>query len=329
VAPSLALPPRRALREIGLAMGVFIAVNLLGEVIRPPFETLSDWVSPLGPWSFRGLLAGATAAALIVNGTRRDRPVALRAAASCVLALVAAFALVDTGRFYTALTQGWIHTPAVVPASVIVAVVLVALVWDMRASAGPEPVAAGAVPRAVVFALVFAAIPLVRMFTFGPTRYDRRAACAIVLGARVWNDGTPSDALADRVDEAVHLYKNGLTQKLVMSGGVEPENGLSEAEVMRRRATAEGVRDEDVLLDEAGVDTASTVRNSAALMRREGFASALVVTHYYHEPRVKMLFDRAGVTAYTVPAHMRRRLLKEPYFVVREVAAYWRAFMVG
>jgi uncharacterized SAM-binding protein YcdF (DUF218 family) len=95
---------------------------------------------------------------------------------------------------------------------------------------------------------------------------------------------------------------------------------------MRARAVAAGVPGEAILLDEAGIDTARTVRNTAALMRREGLASALVVTHYYHEPRAKMLFDRAGVRAFTVPAKMQRRLYKEPYFIAREVGAYWNSF---
>jgi uncharacterized SAM-binding protein YcdF (DUF218 family) len=61
-------------------------------------------------------------------------------------------------------------------------------------------------------------------------------------------------------------------------------------------------------------------------MHREGLGSALVVSHYYHEPRAKMLFDRARVRSWTVPATMHRRLYKEPWFVTREVGAYWRAF---
>jgi uncharacterized SAM-binding protein YcdF (DUF218 family) len=166
------------------------------------------------------------------------------------------------------------------------------------------------------------------MLTFGPTRYDRPAECAVVFGARVWNDGTPSDALADRVDESVRLYHAGRVRKLVMSGGVEPENGLSEPEVMRARAEARGVPRDAILLDDQGVDTASTVRNVARLLGREGLGSALVVSHYYHEPRAKMLFDRAGVRAWTVPATMTRRLYKEPYFIVREVAAFYHSFLL-
>ncbi len=304
----------------GAAVGVFILANLAGQALRPPFDTLGDWVSLPDSPALRYPLAGVTALALLGGRLLSPR---LRAAARLLFGAVAASALVDTGAFYLALARHTIRTPAVLPASLLVAALFAALALDRR-----RPLPALGARGTAAAAAVLLALPLVRMVTFGPTRYDRPADCAVVFGARVWNDGTPSDALADRVDEAIGLYRRGLVKRLVMSGGVEPENGLSEAEVMRARAEAAGVPRDAVLLDEAGVDTARTVRNTARLMRREGLGSALVVTHYYHEPRAKMLFDRAGVRAYTVPATMRRRLYKEPYFLVREVGAYWHSFAV-
>ncbi len=317
------LPARTALRAAGTAVGLFILVNLAGQALRPPFATLGAWISLPDPPLLGYALAAATAAVLLGGSRLPERSPRLRLAAGLLLGAVAAAALVDAALFYRALAHHAIRTPAVIPASLLVAALFAALALDLRR--GPAPPLG---PRgALATAAVLLALPLLRMLTFGPTRYDRPADCAVVFGARVWNDGTPSDALADRVDEAVGLYQRGLVKRLVMSGGVEPENGLEEAEVMRARAVAAGVPREAVLLDEAGVDTASTVRNTAALMRREGLGSALVVSHYYHEPRAKMLFDRAGVRAYTVPATMKRRLYKEPYFLAREVGAYWHSFV--
>jgi uncharacterized SAM-binding protein YcdF (DUF218 family) len=321
---------RDALRAAGVGVGVFILLNLAGQALRPPFDTLGDWISLPSSPALRYALAAATAAALLANGLLRERQRRFRLAAGVLFSAVAACALADAGFFYLALARRTIRTPALIPASLFIAALFAGLALDVRRvredASPPTPSPPLGARGVMVAAAVLLALPLVRMFTFGPTRYDRPADCAVVFGARVWNDGTPSDALADRVDEAVGLYQRGLVKRLVMSGGVEPENGLSEAEVMRARAEAAGVPREAVLLDEAGVDTASTVRNTARLMRREGLGSALVVTHYYHEPRAKMLFDRAGVRAVTVPARMRRRLYKEPYFLVREVGAYWHSF---
>ena len=97
---------------------------------------------------------------------------------------------------------------------------------------------------------------------------------------------------------------------------------------MAARAEARGVPRQAIVLDEEGVDTASTVRNTARLMREEGMSRALIVTHDYHEPRAKMLFDRAGVRAFTAAARMSRRRREEPYFLVREIAAYYHSFLM-
>jgi vancomycin permeability regulator SanA len=320
---------REALRFGGAAVGLFIVANLAGEIVRPPFDTLPDWLTaPHTRWL--RLPLDALLAAFLFAGALRvldARPVLRRAALLLAGALVAV-ALFDAARFYAALVRGAILTPALVPASLLVALFFAAWLADLRwPLPSPPPSRALFLTRATAACLILAGLPAVRMFTFGPTRYERRADCAVVFGARVWDDGRPSEALADRVDTAVGLYHQGRVSRLVMSGGIDPKNGYSEPEVMRARAEKAGVPREAVLLDEEGIDTASSVRNVAQLLRAEKLRTALVVSHYYHEPRAKMLFDRAGVKAWTVPAIMHRRLLKEPYYLVREVAAFWNSFL--
>ena len=318
-----------AVRFIGFAVGVFVAVNLVGEAIRGPFDTVSQWITLPGPLWMRSLCEAAAAVALIVGPFAARIPTRIRHAAALLLAALTALSIVDSVRFYAALERGSITTPVIVPASIPVALVLGALALLLSSSRAPAPLAGRR--RAVVAALAIGAtvlaLPLLRMAMFGPTRYVRDADCAIVLGARVWDDGTPSHALSDRVDEAILLYQEGHVRRLLMSGAIDDGNGFSEPLVMKARAVAAGVPSEAILLDEAGVDTASTVRNSARLAQAHAIGSALVVSHYYHEPRLKMLFARAGMRVYTVPARMKHRLIKEPYFVAREIAAYYHSFL--
>lgn len=78
-----------------------------------------------------------------------------------------------------------------------------------------------------------------------------------------------------------------------------------------------------MLIDEAGDTTAASAHNAALMLRdRDAPPTALVVSHYYHLPRTKLLFERNGVHALTVPARMTRRLAREPWFLAREVAAF-------
>ncbi|UQA55230.1 YdcF family protein [Polyangium aurulentum] len=319
-----------ALRGAGLAVGLFALANLAGELLRGPFDTTSTWVGGAGlPLPLVRALELVSALALVWHGLARIRPAWARVACASAVGTGALLATVDVVRFYAVVALGRIDSPALLPASLVVAALLAALTASILADRDERPrwTLARAFASIAAAGATWAAMPLLLMFTLGPTRYARHADCAIVFGARVWDDGRPSDSLADRIDEGVRLYRQGLVGKLVMSGGIDGRNGFSEPEVMRDRAVRAGVRAEDVLLDEAGIDTASTVKNSAELMRRHGLRSTLAVTHYYHEPRVKMLFERAGVRTYTVPARMSRRLLKEPYFIAREVLAFWHSFL--
>jgi len=318
------------LRGVGLAVGLFVLTNQVGNLIRPPFDTMKAWLGgPQRPDSY-GIVELFIAITLVWHAVAQIRPLWARFSGATFLGLGALLALLDVRSFYKALSAGAIHGPAILPASLLVTLLLTTFALsvlfekDERSSwTRWRVIACGSVTLASL-----AAMPLLLMVTFGPTRYERRADCAVVFGARVWDDGTPSQALADRVDEGIRLYQKGFAGALVMSGAIDEHNGFSEPEVMKARAVEAGVPAEAVLIDEAGIDTASTVRNMAKLMRGHAFRTALAVTHYYHEPRVKMLFERAGVTSYTVPAKMSRRLLKEPYFIAREVLAYWHSFFV-
>lgn len=320
---------RPFLRDAGAAVGIFGWINIVGEFVRGPFDVLRTFVGvPEFAYRYTLPLEALVATILIVHRFRPVESAQLRTFFAIVVGLVALFSLVDIVTFYQVVLSGRVQTSVPVPSSILVFAFFAALTWDIYQGCPSEPWTKMKILRFVgVSSTVAATLPLLLMFTFGPTNYAREADCAVIFGARVWDDGTPSQALADRVDEGIRLYQRGLVKKLVMSGAIDARNGYSEPEVMKKRAVDAGVAASEVLLDEMGVDTSATVRNTADLMRREGFSKALSVSHYYHEPRAKMLFSRAGVRVYTVPAKMSRRLLKEPIFILREILAYYHSWL--
>ena len=320
---------RPILRDAGAAVGVFGLINVAGELIRGPFDVLRTFVGvPEFAYPYALPLEAVVAGALVLQRLKPLESDLVRRACAALLALVAIFSFIDVVTFYRVVLAGKVHTSWPIPSSIVVCAFFAALAHDVYLGHTPEMWPHKRPVRLLLTSVVVAAtLPLLLMFTFGPTNYAREADCAVVFGARVWDDGTPSMALSDRVDEGIRLYQKGLVKKLVMSGAIDAHNGFSEPEVMKKRAVEAGVPAADILLDEAGVDTSATVRNTAALMQREAFSKALAVSHYYHEPRVKMLFTRAHVRVYTVPAKMTRRLLKEPLFILREIAAYYHSWL--
>ncbi|MEP6758967.1 MAG: YdcF family protein, partial [Actinomycetota bacterium] len=153
--------------------------------------------------------------------------------------------------------------------------------------------------------------------------YRRPAQAAVVLGARVMPDGEASVVLADRVRTGVELYREGLVMTLVMSGGLEPDTGYDETAVMRALAVQEGVPAADILVDPGGTSTTATVTDTVGLFAERGIDAVLVVSHFYHLPRIKLAYERAGLEVYTVPASQSAIVPRTPENVAREVPALW------
>jgi uncharacterized SAM-binding protein YcdF (DUF218 family) len=339
---------RRTIRELhllarpaGWLLAAFVTCNALGELLRPGFAVDHFWIRSakvLGPlWRPATLLL---AAALLAPDLFLDRRPRLTRFAAGISALFALFALADAGRFWWLLAAGRVHSPAVLPFSLLVAAVLAdaarRLLGIARRETPAEPVPVPPAPTdrrerlrrlaaaGLRTALAGGILTLAFIFTYGPTDYTAPADCAVVLGSKAYRDASPSLALYDRTMTAVDLYRRGLVGKLVMSGGVDryaDGTVVSEPQVCRRLALDCGVPDADIILDEAGTDSWATVRNARRLAESRGWHRVLLVSHYYHLPRLRLAADRAGLAgASTVPCRQTRRLRKEPYGVLRECA---------
>ncbi|MFT7668508.1 MAG: uncharacterized SAM-binding protein YcdF (DUF218 family) [Planctomycetota bacterium] len=246
----------------------------------------------------------------------------IRLALLLFMATLGVAALVGTNSYYQLVSSGGIQTRFPLPASLGVLALALAGLWVMIR---PRGSARGTLEWTLGLfgaGLGGLAAPLVLLLTFGATDYRRPADCAVVLGAAVQADGRPTLSLSDRVDEAVRLYHSHHVEHIVMSGGIDPHHGLSEAQVMRERAIAAGVPADCIELDEEGKNTRASANNCAVLLRDNGWEDALLVSHDYHLLRSKTAFRRAGMRVYTVPATETRPLGRWPYFVLRECVAW-------
>ncbi len=127
------------------------------------------------------------------------------------------------------------------------------------------------------------------------------AQCAIVLGARVFSDGTLYAMTADRLEVAIQLYELGKVDKLLISGD-HGTVAYDEVNAMLKYAVERGVPDEDVFTDHAGFDTYDTMyRARDVFMVR----SAIVVTQSYHLSRAVYTARELGLDAVGVSADLR------------------------
>lgn len=117
------------------------------------------------------------------------------------------------------------------------------------------------------------------------------AGVALVLGAGLRADGTPSEYLQYRLDDAAALFKAGKVKVLLVSG----DNRTAEHDeptAMRNYLVAQGVPVDKVVLDFAGQDTYDSCFRAKEIF---GVTRLLVVTQQFHLSRAVFLCRQVGI----------------------------------
>ena len=106
-------------------------------------------------------------------------------------------------------------------------------------------------------------------------------------------DFSLSEQSRERTDRAVNLYFSLAGDTITMSGGLYPKDApWTLAEAMKRYAVVNGVDEIDIFKEEESLDTvgqAIFVKRDIAVPK--SFEKFIVVSHDYHMPRVKTVFD--------------------------------------
>ncbi len=333
VAPALRAPPverRRAwavaaaARGLALFIGGFTLVSVYGSLRRAHADFTIWWVSVPGVGRMvAGALLVLVAAALLGYAVApRMRP--WRRWPTIGLTLVFAAVTVWNGvDFYLAWRDGQLRPGLPVPLSFVVCALLVFIAWAaLRPPAPGRRRLAAAAVLVVTAAACVLLFPLAQVFFFGGSDYRRSADAVVVFGAQVHEDGRPSTSLRDRMTTAVELYKDGLVERVIVSGGVG-DSGYNEALVMRDMAVEAGVPRNRVVVDSNGISTNATVADTVPFFGEDGWTRILAVSQYYHLPRVKLAYQRAGWNVFTVPAGTSSPIPQTPRLVVREIPAFW------
>jgi vancomycin permeability regulator SanA len=310
-------------RGLALFVGVFTLVNVVG-LWRQGADFNIWWVGVPGVGqTIAGVLCLLVGSALVgyavaprMRRWRRWSTVAL----TLSFAAVTAWNGVD---FYLTWGAGEIRPGVPFPLSFVLCAALVFVSWAALRSPAVRGrrLAAAAVLGAVAAACVLL-FPVAQVFFFGKTDYRRPADVVVVFGAQVHEDGRPSTSLRDRMDTGVQLYEDGTVHRILVSGGVG-DSGYNEALVMRDMAIEAGVPVEAIVIDSNGVSTNATVADTVPFFGEDGWRRILAVSQYYHLPRIKLAYQRAGWHVLTVPAGTSSPIPQTPAFVVREIPAFW------
>lgn len=144
------------------------------------------------------------------------------------------------------------------------------------------------------------------LWEVAPTPYkqlQKHYDAAIVLSGVTASDKGPYDRVhlnkgGDRILHAVQLYKLGITEKILITGGsgLLESDSISESERMRRVMILSGIPNTDILIEEKSRNTFENAQFSKVMLD-EHYPNGqfLLVTSAFHMRRSLACFKKAGL----------------------------------
>ena len=121
---------------------------------------------------------------------------------------------------------------------------------------------------------------------------------ALVFGSGLRAKGVPGKVLEDRISTAIKLYQDGRVGKFIMSGD-NSTAGHNEVQAMKNFAIEQGVPEEILLFDHAGLSTYDSCLHVKEVF---GLNEVIVITQKYHLRRALYICNEIGLDAVGVPA---------------------------
>lgn len=125
---------------------------------------------------------------------------------------------------------------------------------------------------------------------------------AVIFGAWIFPDGTPSAMLADRVKMGAQLYAAGKVKALLLTGD-NHITSYNEPESMRQYALSLGVPDSTLVLDYAGFRTYDSCYRARDIFKVD---QAVLVTQAFHLDRALLTCNQLGIESVGVAADVVR-----------------------
>ena len=134
----------------------------------------------------------------------------------------------------------------------------------------------------------------------GPT--SPPSGAIVVLGAAQWN-GSPSPVLAARLDHAVELYQKGVASTIIVTGGKQAGDRVTQGRAGYDYLRKKGVPDKAIKVEVDGTNTFEELSAAALIMRNAGLGDHVVlVSDPYHLARAEGIAGEVGLSAVGSPA---------------------------
>ncbi len=144
---------------------------------------------------------------------------------------------------------------------------------------------------------------------------------AIVLGAHVNKDSTPSFYLQDRLDAAIDLYNSKKIKRILVSGD-HGQKEYDEVNTMKNYLLLKKIPPEDIFCDHAGFDTYSSIVRAKKIFEVD---SCVLISQKFHLARTLFIANKLNLhaVAYAAPSKYLLHTSKNSF---RESLANIKAF---
>ncbi len=159
---------------------------------------------------------------------------------------------------------------------------------------------------------------------------EARPAQAIVVFGTAQYNGRPSPVLAARLDHAVDLYRRKLAPVIVVTGGSQPGDRVTEATASADYLLRRGIPDEDVLREVSGTSSWQSLAAAAAFLQERDIDEVLLVSDPFHSFRIRVMASELGLHGHASPTRTSPiRGLTEAQYMARETVAVAVGRIVG
>lgn len=125
---------------------------------------------------------------------------------------------------------------------------------------------------------------------------EGKGEAALVLGG-ITRRGQLSDNFRERINHAIHLYREGRVGLLIMTGGKPSWEPASLAEAAASYARSNGIPDQHIVLESHSQTTIENFVFSARVMEERGIKSCLIVSDPLHLCRASIIARDNGLDA--------------------------------
>ncbi|MBO4217914.1 MAG: YdcF family protein [Erysipelotrichaceae bacterium] len=165
-------------------------------------------------------------------------------------------------------------------------------------------------------------ISVTRDMILSPNEVNSTHDCMIVLGSPVYEDGSCSEILKNRLDRSLEIYQKSTGMPVICSGDNRELHNF-EVDAMISYLVSNGINESDIVADNDGYCTYDSIRG---LLEDFQGKSVIIITQKYHLYRALYIAHSLGINAIGIEAEEISNNIAYRYF--REYMARVKDFAI-